>query len=696
MCFVRWGAVALALLGAGAPTSVEGQAGTVLFEDDFEGGLGLWTFPHGSGHELVASGDPGHRTVLSLQTYDRIVVALMRGSEGWGDVRIEGDVLFPEDEHNYLGFVYRYSEVGGRTDLGSLYIKGNGSYIRANPHHDLNVGRTLYEEVRTPLTGEAAIEIGTWQRFALEVVGSDAHLYVGDMDVPQITFPFFEGDQGAFGFKPRNPGGAVWIDALRVTHIDGFSYAGPPLPDIAYETDGMVVDWQVLGPLTQSYAEIETSPFDGDLALRDGDRTVRWRPFETDRRGAVLTGKVTDYEGPRRVAYFHATVTSDTDREVPFGLSTVDNLSLWINGRFLGFLPRSNTAWWDFRTNEEHGGVRGSVQLRAGENHILVRVMGGTYATGGFFMSVGEGGDSGAQDGTSSLLFRLPEHDLYPENIAHDPVSGDYFLGSMSQSRILRIRPDGSYSDFVGPGESPLLLSSVGMKVDAERRFLWVCSGRFSLFADYDTAPPRTGVLQYDIDTGALLGSWMLDQASDFHICNDLAVANGGDVFVTTTLVGAVYRISPGNDEMTLVHQLGEGSHNNGVALSPDERFLFLTVDRTLSRVDLATGTTRTVSAPEEAVIGSDGLYFYDGSLVVVRPRMGGVSQLFLNEALDTVLEARELAYGHPDFAYPTTGVLVGDGLVFVATSYADVPRTPGAEEQHGEVLIHRVALEKR
>ncbi len=41
----------------------------------------------------------------------------------------------------------------------------------------------------------------------------------------------------------------------------------------------------------------------------------------------------------------------------------------------------------------------------------------------------------------SRLLFSIPEFDLYPESIATDPVSGDYFLSSMSSSRILRVRP---------------------------------------------------------------------------------------------------------------------------------------------------------------------------------------------------------------------------------------------------------------
>jgi len=49
----------------------------------------------------------------------------------WGSYRVEGDVLFPDDRHNYLGIVYNYRESGGRADFGSLYLKGNGSYIRA-------------------------------------------------------------------------------------------------------------------------------------------------------------------------------------------------------------------------------------------------------------------------------------------------------------------------------------------------------------------------------------------------------------------------------------------------------------------------------------------------------------------------------------------------------------------------------------
>ena len=67
--------------------------------------------------------------------------------------------------------------------------KGNGSYVQANLHSDTNVGRTLYPEMRAALEGPRAIVIGAWQRFALEVVGSEAHFYVGDMSTPAMTLP---------------------------------------------------------------------------------------------------------------------------------------------------------------------------------------------------------------------------------------------------------------------------------------------------------------------------------------------------------------------------------------------------------------------------------------------------------------------------------------------------------------------------
>lgn len=388
--------MAAALLLAGLAPSVDGQEAdtrpapaTQLFFDDFESDLGQWRFPYGSGHAIVAR--DGDRA-LRLETVSLPVLALMEGSEGWGDVRIEGRVLFPEDVHNYLGFIYRYGADDGRMDFGSVYIKGNGSYLQANPHHDTNVGRTVYPELRTNLTGRRAIRIGEWQRFALEVVRGEAHLYVGDLATPAMTLPPSaspHGARGAFGFKPRNPGGAVFIDDIRVTSLDGFRHTGAPVPEAPYDRLSHVTDWNVLGPLTAHAPEVEAAPApDLGRSVPSGEHAFRWRPFQADERGAVVTGRVVDFRGDDRVAYFHTIVHSDIGRLAELHLSTVDDLAIWMNGTFVGFADGQGYAWWDAGLEPDHAPLRSRVTLRPGANHILVRVVGGTYASGGFYLRV--------------------------------------------------------------------------------------------------------------------------------------------------------------------------------------------------------------------------------------------------------------------------------------------------------------------
>ncbi|HEY0096281.1 MAG TPA: hypothetical protein VGB96_18270, partial [Archangium sp.] len=48
----------------------------------------------------------------------------------------------------------------------------------------------------------------------------------------------------------------------------------------------------------------------------------------------------------------------------------------------------------------------------------------------------------------STTAFTLSERDLIPEGIAHDPVTGTFFVSSIAKRKIVAVRPDGSVSDF--------------------------------------------------------------------------------------------------------------------------------------------------------------------------------------------------------------------------------------------------------
>lgn len=374
----------LALLATSAPAASSPQQ--ELFRDDFEGDLSGWEISNTNAIRIVDSGDE-HGRVLEMAAEDARLAALFRGSENWSGYRVEADFLFPTDEHNYLGFIYNLVEVDGRVDLGSLYVKGNGSYIQSNPRTDWNPMRTVFPEQRVDLTGNDAIVIGGWHRMAAEVVGNVCHLYVDDMEVPKITFDFYPYASGKAGFKPRVVGGPVRIDDVRVESIEGFSWQGGTLPAIEYHRDALVTDWKVLRRLTRVFPEIEKLSDPTTRGVVDEGVAREWEALPADRRGGVVTGYHADFLGPRTVAYFATTIEVEGADGAVLEFSAADDLTIWSNGRFYGYDDRGAYAWFDFGTNPDHPRTT-SVGLEPGTNHVLVRVRGGIYATGGFFARV--------------------------------------------------------------------------------------------------------------------------------------------------------------------------------------------------------------------------------------------------------------------------------------------------------------------
>lgn len=346
----------------------QAPAGAVVFTDNFEGGLDRWRL-HGSGVRIRHSQDPEHGRVMELVP-NGDVLALVKGSASWGGTRMEGDMLFVDDTDNYLGFAYNFRERGRRMDFGLVYLKGNDNYLQANPHRDFNVSRTFYPEARAAVTGTARVHAGVWQRFAVEVIGRRADVYIGNSPAPQLTFEHYEFDSGEIGLQPRSVGGDVWVDNIVVKRLTRFSHELPPRPAAG---DGPITTWQVAGPFDRTR----------DEELRAG--SLRWRAFAADGRGGVATGSVVDFHGSRTAAYFRTSIVVPSAGKQRLVVSTVDDLAVWLNGVFQGFVSRQGAAWFDAGQNPAHQGLSIPLSLNAGTNELVIRVRGGVYASGGFF-----------------------------------------------------------------------------------------------------------------------------------------------------------------------------------------------------------------------------------------------------------------------------------------------------------------------
>lgn len=266
----------------------------------------------------------------------------------------------------------------------------------------------------------------------------------------------------------------------------------------------------------------------------------------------------------------------------------------------------------------------------------------------------------------SKVAFKLPEKDLIPEGIAHDPKTGAFFVGSLAKNKIVRVDKAGKTNDFKTSGQDGLW-AVIGMKVDPATRTLWACSAEAAQQAG------SAGLFRYDLDTGKLLGKITLPDKPQPHLLNDLTFGAGGEVFITDSKAGVVQRLRPGKDALEVLVGPGTFIYPNGIAASPDGKKLFVAdFARHLSIVDVATGQVRPLPHPETVnVVGIDGLYLHAGSLIAVQNGTGAerIMRFRLNAAMDAIESAEILESRNPLFEIPTTGVVVGDSFFYIANS---------------------------
>src|SRR5262245_51112401 len=265
----------------------------------------------------------------------------------------------------------------------------------------------------------------------------------------------------------------------------------------------------------------------------------------------------------------------------------------------------------------------------------------------------------------SREAFRVAEPDLVPEGIAHDPGSGDFFVGSLYKRKVVRVDASGRARDFRTSGQDGLW-QVLGMKVDGKRR-LWVAT---AAGAEAGAQDGCSAVLVYDLASGGLLRRYSLDNSEAHHSLNDLALAADGRAFVTDSANGRVWRIDPDKDGFTAVVPPFAFDYPNGIALSADERRLYVAdFARGISIVDPATGETRALPHPDNVSLhGIDGLYVHSSGLVGVQNGAGTerIVRYRLDESGTGVVSLDVLESRNPLFAVPTTGVVVGGDFYYI------------------------------
>ena len=301
-----------------------------------------------------------------------------------------------------------------------------------------------------------------------------------------------------------------------------------------------------------------------------------------------------------------------------------------------------------------------------------------------------------AHQSPSTHAFVLPERDLLPESIAYDPGTGSFYVGSMHRRKIVRRMADGRVEDWAGPEAG--LWSVIGIKIDTAAGELWANS--CSMGDQLPMTPPDPA----SVGRGALVRLRLADArviaryepAGGEHgpICfNDLALTSSGDVFLTAGAAG-LWRLTRGGD--SLERLIADTTlWLNGVATGPDDALYAASDRQGPLRVDRGTGQWQLVQSPAgDTLIGIDGLYVHRGALVWIQNGIepARVVQAPLSDDGLAIRTLRTLDRDHPDYDVPTTGVMVGDTLFYIATAQLGAIR-PGGRVAPADSMRENVVL---
>jgi sugar lactone lactonase YvrE len=277
------------------------------------------------------------------------------------------------------------------------------------------------------------------------------------------------------------------------------------------------------------------------------------------------------------------------------------------------------------------------------------------------------------QFGEGKVAYTLPKGDYLFESLAYDPKRKQLLVGSVREGKVYRVGKDGKLEDFISPSAENGLASVYAMATDPAGENLYVASTSAVYFKGFRQEDyGKAGVFKFRLSDAKLVGKYLLTPDNQPRTLSSIAVGKNGEVFAADGVRNLIYRLDGGalkvmveNPKLTSVR---------GLTVSGDGKTLyFADYQLGLFGVDLSAGKAFDVGySPETLVLGGiDGVYWYDGALVVIENGMSPkrVMRLKLDKDGRTIVKAMPLEVANAAFGLPTYGTTDGDSLYFVANS---------------------------
>ncbi|QGV78564.1 SMP-30/gluconolactonase/LRE family protein [Streptomyces ficellus] len=272
----------------------------------------------------------------------------------------------------------------------------------------------------------------------------------------------------------------------------------------------------------------------------------------------------------------------------------------------------------------------------------------------------------------AGTAFTLPGPRAFPEGIAVDGKTGDFYVGSYATGAIFRTPAGQQAAEVFLPDGTDGRTTAAGLKVDASNR-LWVTDPK--------------GVMVYDLATRKRLAHFAVP-SPESSLLNDLDIAPDGTAYITDSYLAVVYRVTPaqlksaidaggGGSTLTTAHNLtgvippqpAKTVTLNGIEADATGSYL-LTVDSAgggLYRIDLRSGAMQKVTGTVSLKYG-DGLHLESGKVWLAQYGNDTLSRLRLNAGATSFTVERQVV--DATLEMPTTLVRRNSHLYVVRSQF--------------------------